>query len=245
MPQHHRPKTGQRTVHPGVSWCWHLTIAGATDEAVAACRRPAGRCRGHRQSRPCSATRCSAYGWAHRDVDPAAAYDALRRGLTIAQDSGNRQIGVDICGDPGAARRDTRRPAGRLRLPDPGHPPLLRLRQLLHLRIPLAILAALFDRLGRYEPAATISGFAANASLARTSFPRSTPTHQHLREVLGDEVYESLARTGETHDQRRDGDLRLRQIERARAELTSRLVRRGFCASPLRPAGSSARRTRP
>jgi hypothetical protein len=31
-----------------------------------------------------------AYGMAVRDVDPARALDALRRGLVIAQDSGNR-----------------------------------------------------------------------------------------------------------------------------------------------------------
>ena len=38
----------------------------------------------------------------------------------------------------------------------------------------LAILAALFDRLGRHEPAATITGFAVSP-LTATAFPRSTP----------------------------------------------------------------------
>ena len=38
---------------------------------------------------------------------------------------------------------------------------------------PLAVLAALFDRLGYYEPAATISAFAATPSRAQPS-PRST-----------------------------------------------------------------------
>jgi hypothetical protein len=33
-----------------------------------------------------------AYGYAFRDADPAGALDALRRGLVIAQDSGNRYI---------------------------------------------------------------------------------------------------------------------------------------------------------
>ena len=32
-----------------------------------------------------------AYGFAHRDGEPVAAHEALRRGLRIAQDSDNRQ----------------------------------------------------------------------------------------------------------------------------------------------------------
>jgi hypothetical protein len=38
------------------------------------------------------------------------------------------------------------------------------------IRSPLALLAALFDRLGRYKPAATIAGFAINP-LAAAAFP--------------------------------------------------------------------------
>jgi hypothetical protein len=65
------------------------------------------------------------------------------------------------------------------------------------IRIPLAVLAALFDRLGRYEPAATISGFALSP-IAATMVPEITTAITHLREVLGDQTYESLARQGET-----------------------------------------------
>jgi hypothetical protein len=61
------------------------------------------------------------------------------------------------------------------------------------LHSPLAIVAALFDRLGHREPAATISGFAANP-LTRTAFPEINTTITHLRDVLGDQTYESLAR---------------------------------------------------
>jgi hypothetical protein len=42
------------------------------------------------------------------------------------------------------------------------------------IRVPLAILAALFDRLGRYEPAATIAGFALSPIAQRRS-PKSPP----------------------------------------------------------------------
>jgi hypothetical protein len=62
---------------------------------------------------------------------------------------------------------------------------------------PLAILATVFDRLGSYEPAAVISGFAATA-MARAGFPQIEITIAHLRDVLGDRTYESLARKGET-----------------------------------------------
>ena len=40
---------------------------------------------------------------------------------------------------------------------------------------PLAGLAALFDRLGRYEPAAIIAGFAFDPLTTGSGFPRSTP----------------------------------------------------------------------
>jgi hypothetical protein len=65
------------------------------------------------------------------------------------------------------------------------------------IRVPLAILAVLFDRLGRYEPAATIVGFALSPFSA-AGVPEITTAITHLREVLGDQTYESLALKGET-----------------------------------------------
>lgn len=59
------------------------------------------------------------------------------------------------------------------------------------------MLAAFFDRLGRYEPAATIAGFAFSP-LTAASVPELNAAITHLREVLGDQAYESLARKGET-----------------------------------------------
>jgi predicted transcriptional regulator len=55
----------------------------------------------------------------------------------------------------------------------------------------------LFNRLGRYEPAATIAGFAISP-LTATAYPEINTTILHLREVLGDQTYESLAREGKT-----------------------------------------------
>ena len=56
----------------------------------------------------------------------------------------------------------------------------------------LAELAALFDRLGCYEPAATIAGFALSPFTA-AAVPEISTAIARLREVLGDQTYESLA----------------------------------------------------
>ena len=61
--------------------------------------------------------------------------------------------------------------------------------------MPLAILAAVFDRLGCYEPAATFAGFAISP-LTIAALPELSTGIAHLRNVLGDQSYESLARKG-------------------------------------------------
>ena len=100
--------------------------------------------------------------------------DALRRGLVIAQDSGNRaheSLLAPVCphleaepGDPLAALDYFTLVIRNFH--DSGNTALI--------LSPLAILAALFDRLGRYEPAATIAGFAISPLTARPP-PKSTP----------------------------------------------------------------------
>jgi hypothetical protein len=83
---------------------------------------------------------------------------------------------------------------------------------------PLAILAAFFDRLGRYEAAATIAGFAFGPVTA-ASFPELSATIAHLRNVLGDDVYESLAKTGANMTTAAMANYTYRQINQARTEL--------------------------
>jgi len=61
----------------------------------------------------------------------------------------------------------------------------------------LAVLAAVFDRLGHHEPAATIAGFAVSPFTAAAS-PELNAAIAHLRDVLGERTYKSLARKGET-----------------------------------------------
>jgi hypothetical protein len=86
------------------------------------------------------------------------------------------------------------------------------------IRGPLAVLAALFDRLGRYEPAATIAGFALSP-IAAVGFPEITTAIIHLRDVLGDQTYESLARKGETMTTAAMATYAYDQIDQARTEL--------------------------
>ena len=84
--------------------------------------------------------------------------------------------------------------------------------------VSLAILAALFDRLGRYEPAATIADFALSP-IAAAAVPEITTAITHLRDVLGDQTYESLARKGETMTTAEIVTYAYDQIDQARTEL--------------------------
>jgi hypothetical protein len=85
-------------------------------------------------------------------------------------------------------------------------------------RSPLAVLAALFDRLERYEPAATIAGFA-RSPLSAATVPELSTAITHLREVLGEATYESLARKGETMTTAAMATYAYDQIDQARTEL--------------------------
>jgi hypothetical protein len=83
---------------------------------------------------------------------------------------------------------------------------------------PLGILAVLLDRLGRYEAAATIAGFA-SSPMSAVVFPEINTAITHLRDVLGDQTYESLARKGETMTTGAVATYAYDQIDQARAKL--------------------------
>jgi hypothetical protein len=57
----------------------------------------------------------------------------------------------------------------------------------------------------------------------RTAFPESNTTIAHLRDVLGDQTYESLARKGRNDDHHRQATYAYDQIDQARAELNESL----------------------
>ena len=88
------------------------------------------------------------------------------------------------------------------------------------IRTPLAVLAAFLDRLGRYEAAATIASFA-TSSLTETAFPELGSAITGLRDVLGDQTYESLAHSGEAMTTAEMVTYAYDQIDQARAVLNA------------------------
>jgi hypothetical protein len=193
-----------------------LTVAGSADEPMAAANGLIAAAEATRNPYALSFA-LFAYGLAFRDADPASALDAFRRGLVIAQDSGNRfnetQLAVGLsrleaeCGDPLAAL-DYNMLAIR-NYHDAGNT--------LNVRTAQAPLAILLDRLGRYEAAATIAGSTFNPLTA--ALPEFTTAITHLRDVLGDQTYESLARKGETMTTAAMATYAYDQIDQARTQL--------------------------
>ena len=195
-----------------------LTIAGAYDEAMAATDGLIAAAAAT-QNPHALANALLAYGFAFRYADPPAALTAHRQALEIAQESGNRFVEshiavsmsqLDVQQDAPQAAFDHLALAIRNYL-DTGN--------LATSRSPLAILAALLDRLARYEPAATIAEFAAN-ELTRMAFPEVTRAIAHLRGVLGQDRYESLAQAGQAMTNAAMANYAFEQIDLARAQLS-------------------------
>ena len=161
-----------------------------------------------------------AHAYAFRDADPVPALEALRRGLVIARDSGNRfnesHLAVFMSvleaehGDPLTALDYVALAIRNFQ--DAGDTALM--------RTSLAVLAAFSDRLGRHEPAATIAGFAIDP-FTSAALPEINTLIAHLRDVLGDQTYESLARKGETMTTAAMATYAYNQIDQARTELNA------------------------
>ena len=159
-------------------------------------------------------------GYAFSEAEPDRALRALRRGLVIAQDSSSRyNITLLVAalarlesehGDPLAAFEYLT--VGIRTYHDSGN--------VTTIRTVLAILAAHFDRLGRYEPAAVITGFAVSP-LNIAGIPELSTAIAHLRVVLGEQTYELLARKGETMTTAAIATYAYDQIDQARAELNA------------------------
>jgi predicted ATPase len=160
-----------------------------------------------------------AYGIAFVDTDPVRALEALRRGLVIAHDSGNRfaesQLATALSrleaehGDPLAALDHITLVIRNCY--DSGN--------VVYIRFALATLAVVLGRLGRLEPAATIAGFALVDPLSASTVPQLSTVITHLRDVLGEQTYESLARKGETMTTAAMVTYAYDQIDQARTEL--------------------------
>jgi len=195
-----------------------LTIAGAGEEARAAANGLIDAAEATHNPYAL-AYALHAYGYAFRRADPVRALEALRRGLVIAQDSGNRFVESQLAtvlsrleaehGDPLAALDHITLAIRNYY--DSGNVGVI--------RFPLATLAVFLDRLGRLEPAATVAGFAFSPLTATLREFNAAITH--LRNVLGDQTYESLARKGETMTTAAIVTYVNDQIDQARTELNA------------------------
>ncbi len=164
------------------------------------------------------ATALYTYSWPFRDTDPVRALEALRRGLVIAQDSGNRFVESNLAtglsrleaehGDPLAALDHITLAIRNFY--DSGN--------VTPIRTALATLAVFLDRHGRLEPAATIAGFAFSP-LTASIVPQLSTATTHLRDVLGESTYESLARKGEAMTTAAMATYAYDQIDQARTTL--------------------------
>lgn len=177
-----------------------LAVADATDNPQVACAA------------------LMSYGVGLRGTDPVGARKVLRRALRIAEESGNVIMQGHMNATLSRLTLNHGEPAEAFdylaatirNFYDAGSFSLV--------YRPLAILTALFDRLGIYEPAATISGFAATP-WTRSANPELATAISHLREVLGDERCEALASVGEEMTNAGVAAYALEQIDRARAKL--------------------------
>jgi predicted ATPase/class 3 adenylate cyclase len=162
----------------------------------------------------------NAYGGAFGDADPVRVLEALRRGLVIAQDSGNRGLEsllATALSGLEAEHGDTLAALDHITLAirncyDSGN--------IGFIRSALATLAVFLDRLGHLEPAATVVGFA-NSPFTASAVGELSTVITHLRDVLGDQTYESLARKGETMTTAEMVSYAYDQIDQARAELNA------------------------
>jgi predicted ATPase/class 3 adenylate cyclase len=158
------------------------------------------------------------YGMAWCDGDPQRARDELRRGLMIAHDSGNRHCESDLANILGrleAQYGDPLTALGYLNLAirnyhDSGNTTVI--------RVPLAVLAALLHRQGHNDSAVTIAGYAFSR-ITKGWVPELGTAIAHLRDVLGEQTYESLSRKGETMTTAEMTTYAYDQIDQARAEL--------------------------
>jgi hypothetical protein len=158
------------------------------------------------------------FGVAHIHADPVGALKAGRRGLQVAEDSGNRGNGTYLAmavarieAEYGDSLRALHYIAVAIHnYHDSGNPTTM--------RAPMAVLATVLDRMGRYEPAATIAG-CASIPFTVAMVPELLTTTAHLRTALCDEDYESLARKGEAMTTAEIATYAYEQIDQARAAL--------------------------
>jgi predicted ATPase len=151
-------------------------------------------------------------------ADPGRALEASRRGLQVAVDSGNRGNETYLVSLGGRLEAIYGDRLAALHYVDvtirnyhnSGNPT--------NMRTALATLSVVFDGMRRYESAATVSGFGFIPFTA-AAMPEVVHTIAHLRNVLGEATYESLAHNGQTMSPGEIATYAFDQIDQARAAL--------------------------
>jgi hypothetical protein len=158
----------------------------------------------------------------NHEINPAAAYEAHRRGLQIAQDSGNRFAEIYHAGNLARLAAAFAEPVEALDYITLSIRNFYDSGSISMLPSALGVLATFLDRHGRFEPAAVISRFAATP-FTRTTYPEFDLTIAHLREVLDADTLDSLAAAGEAMTFAAITSYAFDEIDRARADLQAEL----------------------
>jgi tetratricopeptide (TPR) repeat protein len=158
------------------------------------------------------------YGYTHGKTEPAGAYDALRRALVIAQSNGDRQLESSVALNLSSVAANYADPEDALEFVALAIGTYCESGSFGLVSGPMGILVALLDRLGHYEPAATISAFFVTP-ISQATYPEINTAVEHLREVLGEAAYGSLAQSGASMTDSAKAKYALDQIARVRAEL--------------------------
>jgi hypothetical protein len=160
-----------------------------------------------------------AYGHVRLDSDPASAFEAHRLGTKIARETGNGLLKTYHTANLSRLAAKHGDSAQTLDFIAVSIRSYLDAGNYFLLPQPMAVLAHYFDRIEQYEVAATLSGFA-TMSFATNYFPETEVAITHMREVLGEETYASLAGRGAATTNAAMAKYALEQIDRARIEWT-------------------------
>jgi predicted ATPase len=213
-------RTGDANTFARANLVFALAVCGSTDEAVVTANGliDAAEAVGNPWVLAYALFAC---GYAFRDTDPERALEAMRRGVLISQDSGNRFFETQFSYWRSVLEAEQGERAAALDYLAVAIRNNHESGNIGMLHNPLAILARVLDWLGRYEPAATIAGFATVNPMAAATQPELGTAIAHLREVLGETTYESLARKGETMSIAAIATYAYDQIDQARTELNA------------------------
>jgi hypothetical protein len=159
------------------------------------------------------------YGFVRIETDPASAFEAHRLAASIAAETGNRLLETYHMTNVSRLAARQGDAAETLDLLTKAIRNYLDSGNYFMLPQPMAMLADYFDRQGYHETSATLSGFA-TTSQATTYLPEIETAISHLRDVLGADVYASLAAHGAAMTPAAIANYAFEQIDRVRAELS-------------------------